>query len=136
MGEINVVPYIDVMLVLLIIFMVTAPLLTAGVNVDLPKAAAKPIDPDPNAHPLVLTIDAQGQLFLSVGDPRMALNKQTVADRATAVLRKTPDVPVLVKADRTIPYGDVIDAMVILQGVGAKKVGLVTDPLPESKRGA
>lgn len=135
MGEINVVPYIDVMLVLLIIFMVTAPLLTQGVKVDLPKAGAEPIEPARNAKPLVLSINSAGELFLSVGrNPREPLDRQTVADRAAAALRKDPETQVLVKADRAIAYGTVIDAMVVLQQAGAKKVGLVTDPLPEPKQ--
>ena len=136
MGEINVVPYIDVMLVLLIIFMVTAPLLTQGVEVDLPKAAAEPLDPQrlQNAEPLVLTIDAQGRMYLNVGStPDRPIDRETVAARAAAALRRTPEMPVLVKASRRIPYGDVMEAMVILQRAGAQKVGLVSDPLPERR---
>jgi len=133
MGEINVVPYIDVMLVLLIIFMVTAPLLTQGVKVDLPKAAAQPLDPS-NAKPLVLSINSAGELFLSEGDPRKPLDRQTVSERAAAALRKNPETQMLVRADRSIAYGMVIDVMVVLQQAGAKKVGLVTDPLPEPKQ--
>ena len=104
MGEINVVPYIDVMLVLLIIFMITAPLLTQGVKVDLPKAGAEPLDP------------------------------QTVAARATAALRRNPELAVLVKADTAVAYGRVVQAMVILQQAGAKKLGFITDPLPQPPR--
>src|SRR5476651_2149725 len=137
MGEINVVPYIDVMLVLLIIFMVTAPLLQQGVKVDLPKAAAEPLDPDllKNANPLVLSIDRTGKLYLNVGShPEASLDDDTVGARAAAAMRRKPDLPVLVKADRTIAYGRLIDAMVILQKAGAKKVGFITDPPPEPAR--
>ena len=103
MGEINVVPYIDVMLVLLIIFMITAPLLTQGVKVDLPRAAAEPLEAQ-RLQPLVLSVDRQGRLSLNLGgDPRLALDEATVATRATAALRKNPDTPVLVKADRAVP---------------------------------
>jgi biopolymer transport protein TolR len=134
MGEINVVPYIDVMLVLLIIFMVTAPLLTQGIEVELPKAAADPIDSGKNDEPLVLSVDAAGRLYLSVGD---AEDKPIDADRvvslASAVLRRKPDTPVLVKADRKVPYGSVVEAMVLLQESGAKKVGFLTDPADTSR---
>ncbi len=130
MADINVVPYIDVMLVLLIIFMITAPLLTQGVKVDLPKAGAEPLKAQ-QLKPLVLSIDRQGRLYMNLGgDPRVALDVQTVAERATAALRGNPDRPVLVKADAAIPYGRVVQAMVILQQAGARQVGLVTDPLP------
>jgi biopolymer transport protein TolR len=137
MGDINVVPYIDVMLVLLIIFMVTAPLLQQGVKVDLPKAAAEPLDAEllKNANPLVLSIDRTGKLYLNVGShPEVSLDEDTVGARAAAAMRRKPDLPVLVKADRTIAYGRLIDAMVILQRAGATKVGFITDPPPEPAR--
>ena len=137
MGEINVVPYIDVMLVLLIIFMITAPLLTQGVKVDLPKAGAEPLDPQmlKNAIPLVLSIDREGRLYLNIGgNPRAVLDPQTVAARATAALRRNPELAVLVKADIAVAYGRVVQAMVILQQAGAKKVGFITDPLPQPPR--
>jgi biopolymer transport protein TolR len=139
MGEINVVPYIDVMLVLLIIFMVTAPLLTQGVKVELPKAGAEPLDPEltKNSNPLVLSIDRTGRLYLNVGsDPRQALDEVTVQDRTAAALRRRPDLPVLLKADYRIEYGRVMNAMVILQRAGARKVGFVSDPIPERYRGS
>jgi biopolymer transport protein TolR len=133
MGEINVVPYIDVMLVLLIIFMVTAPLLTQGIKVDLPKAGAEPLPPGAQ-EPLVLSIDRQGKLYLNVGgSPNTSLQDDIVGARVAAALRRAPERPVLVKADETIPYGRVVDAMVILQHSGAKKVGFITDPLDERK---
>src|SRR5579859_6292322 len=137
MGDINVVPYIDVMLVLLIIFMVTAPLLTQGVKVDLPKAGAEPLDPKmlKNAIPLVLSVDRTGALYLNIGgNPQAALDADTVATRATAALRHNPELPVLVKADNRVEYGSVVRAMVILQKAGAKKVGFITDPLPDAQR--
>jgi biopolymer transport protein TolR len=131
MGEINVVPYIDVMLVLLIIFMITAPLLTQGVKVTLPHAGAEPLEAQ-QLKPLVLSIDRQGRLYLNIGgDPRTALDAQTVAARATAALRSNPARAVLVKADAAIAYGRVVEAMVLLQQAGAKQVGLVTEPLPQ-----
>ena len=130
MGEINVVPYIDVMLVLLVIFMVTAPLLTQGVKVELPKAGAEPIEEVPDHPPLVVSVDAEGSLYINVGDDEdePANGKQIVA-RVGAVLRQRPDTPILVKADRSVPYGNVVGAMVLLQQGGADSIGFVTDPL-------
>jgi biopolymer transport protein TolR len=133
MGEINVVPYIDVMLVLLIIFMVTAPLLTQGVKVELPKAGAEPlaVKNKQNELPLVLSIDRDGRLYLNIGaNPREPIDDQLLLARATALLRRTPDVDVLVKGDSAVAYGRGISAMVLLQQAGARKVGFLTDPLP------
>lgn len=135
MGEINVVPYIDVMLVLLIIFMITAPLLTQGIEVDLPQAEADPLDQssfDSNDGFLTLTIDAQGLYYLSLGDEEEAIDEQTVRLRAAAALRRNPKLPVFVRADTNVAHGYVVNAMVILQGAGAAKVGIMTDP-PESR---
>jgi biopolymer transport protein TolR len=132
MGEINVVPYIDVMLVLLIIFMITAPLLTQGVKVDLPKAAAEPIQPQ-KIPPLVLSVDRAGRLYLNLGDkPQVPLDEGTVAERAQDALARHPDLQVLVKADYAVAYGRVVQAMVILQHAGASKVGFITEPLPQA----
>ncbi|MCP4303086.1 MAG: protein TolR [Gammaproteobacteria bacterium] len=130
MGEINVVPYIDVMLVLLVIFMVTAPLLTQGIEVDLPKANSEPIEEVPNHQPLVLSVDAEGNLYINVGDDEdePTTGKDVVA-RVGAVLRNRPETPILVKADRAVPYGNVVGAMVLLQQGGAESIGFVTDPL-------
>ena len=137
MGEINVVPYIDVMLVLLIIFMITAPLLTQGIKVELPKAGAEPLDPKmlKDAIPIVLSVDKEGRLYLNRGgDPKSPLDPDVVAERTTAELKRNPELPVLVKADNAVPYGRVVQAMVILQHSGAKKVGFITDPLPQPPR--
>ncbi len=133
MGDINVVPYIDVMLVLLIIFMVTAPLLTQGIKVDLPKAGAQAIDP--HANPLILSVDRGGGFHLNVGShPQAVLDPDMLEVRATAALRRDPDTAVLVKADSSVAYGRVVQGMVILQRAGAKKVGFITDPLPQPVR--
>ncbi|MGI9331013.1 MAG: protein TolR [Gammaproteobacteria bacterium] len=131
MGEINVVPYIDVMLVLLIIFMVTAPLLTQGIEVELPKAAAEPLDSDlmQDSEPLILSVDAQGQFYLNVGDDEESPQAAgRILSLAAAVIRQQPQTPVLVKADQAVPYGRVVTAMVLLQQAGAAKVGFLTDP--------
>jgi len=130
MAEINVVPYIDVMLVLLIIFMVTAPLLTQGIKVELPQAGAEPITDMPDQPPLILSVDAEGNLYINVGDDEDSpVSGQEIVARTGAVLRNRPETPVLVKADRAVQYGFVVGAMVLLQQGGADNVGFVTDPL-------
>ncbi len=131
MGEINVVPYIDVMLVLLIIFMITAPLLTQGVQVELPDANAKPIDPEllKDREPLVLSVDRDGRYYLNIGgDEDSPIGEAEVARRAGAVLARDAAIPVLVKADERVPYGSVVRGMVLLQQAGATKIGFLTDP--------
>ena len=137
MAEINVVPYIDVMLVLLIIFMVTAPLLTQGIKVDLPKAGAEPLPEEMmrNHQPLILSVDPAGQFYLNIGgDEETPISTDVVLERVSAVLRREPQTPVLVKADRTVPYGSVVEGMVLLQQSGAEKVGFITDPLETDRR--
>ena len=134
MGEINVVPYIDVMLVLLIIFMITAPLLTQGVKVDLPRAATEPLEAQ-RIPPLVLSVDRSGRLYLNVGpEPQQPLDDATVAARASATLQHSPETQVLVKADSAVAYARVVQALVILQRAGARSVGFITEPLPENDR--
>jgi biopolymer transport protein TolR len=144
MGEINVVPYIDVMLVLLIIFMVTAPMLSQGIKVDLPKAGAAPIEPD-KLEPLLLSVDRDGRFYLNIGALTPALSPKAgegvegltesrVLEIASAALRREPERPVLVKADRAVAYGRVVEGMVLLQKAGARKVGFVTDPAPSLDR--
>jgi biopolymer transport protein TolR len=135
MGEINVVPYIDVMLVLLIIFMVTAPLLSQGIKVDLPRAAAEPIQSE-RLDPLILSVDPAGQFFMNLGDDRTPLTNERVLEIATAALTREPERPVLVKADRAVEYGRVVEGMVLLQQAGARKVGFVTQPGPVTGRRA
>ena len=126
MSEINVVPYIDVMLVLLIIFMVTAPMLMQGVKVDLPEASADPVE-NQDSEPLIVSVDASGQLFLNLGQDEQVLSLPTIRDRVAAVIRRSPDKPVLVWGDRAVPYGEVVTVMVALQEAGAPSVGLVTE---------
>jgi biopolymer transport protein TolR len=136
LGEINVVPYIDVMLVLLVIFMITAPLLTVGIKVRLPEAAAEPIPTlaVKDQPPMVMSIDQRGRWYLSVGrDPGKAVDEKTAAARAAAVLRRYPDIQVLVKGDTRVNYGRVIDAMAMLQKAGARKVGFLTDPIHDER---
>ncbi len=128
MAEINVVPYIDVMLVLLIIFMITAPLLTQGVKVDLPQGEADTIEDDAK-RPLVVSVDAQGDFFLTYDDDRTkAVDDDTLLHDAAALLANNPGVPVYVKGDKAVDYGRVVEAMIILQAAGAPSVGLITEP--------
>ena len=137
MGEINVVPYIDVMLVLLIIFMITAPLLTEGVKVQLPKAGARPIPPEmmKDTKPIILTINEKGLLFLNYNKPEdEPIDAAKVEAQAAAVLRRAPETVVLVRGDYRVAYGEVVGAMTILQRAGADKVGFVTEP-PQDKKG-
>ena len=127
LAEINVVPYIDVMLVLLVIFMVTAPMLMQGVEVELPKADAAPVE-DQDAEPLIVSINSKGELFLNLGaNEKQVLKLATVRQRVAAVLRRTPDKPVLVWGDQRVAYGDVVIVMTALQEAGAPSVGLVTE---------
>lgn len=126
-AEINVVPYIDVMLVLLIIFMVTAPLLTTGVDVNLPKAQAKAVDFGPKNQPIVLTIQKDGEMSLNVGQhPDQTLPPAAVRRIVSKIISSRPDAPVAVKADGAGTYANVVQGMVLLQQAGAKQVGLIT----------
>jgi biopolymer transport protein TolR len=131
MSEINVVPYIDVMLVLLIIFMITAPLLTQGVKVDLPQAASKPVDTQ-DRETLVVTIDRDGRYHLD--DRRIA--PEELKRRVQAILRARPQTPVMIRGDRNVGYGVVVKAMALLQSAGAPSVGLITETPAATERGA
>ncbi|MEW6332501.1 MAG: protein TolR [Pseudomonadota bacterium] len=125
MSEINVVPYIDVTLVLLVIFMITAPLLSQGVKVDLPRAAAKPVESQ-DQETLIVTVDRQGNYFLD--DRRIA--PEELRRKVAAILRLRPKTPVLIRGDRQADYGEVVKAMTLLQSAGAPSVGLLTEPPP------
>jgi len=128
MSEINVVPYIDVMLVLLVIFMVTAPLITQGVKVDLPEADAEPVA-DETTLPVIITVDQFGDLYLDIGEDRgEPVDPETLLVKLQAVLKYNPRVPVLVKGDASVEYGRVIRAMVLAQAAGVPSVGLITVP--------
>ena len=126
-AEINVVPYIDVMLVLLIIFMATAPLLMQGVEVDLPQAPSTPIDKVKD-EPLIVSIKADGSLYINLGaKPEQAVKPEQIQDRVKKVLTQKPNTAVLVWGDKKIAYGEVVSLMTLLQGAGAPSVGLVTE---------
>ncbi|NOY63090.1 MAG: protein TolR [Gammaproteobacteria bacterium] len=131
MHEINVVPYIDVMLVLLVIFMITAPLLTQGVQVELPQANAESIDTQ-TLEPVVVTVDAGGAYYIDIGDdPDVSVDPATLVARVAAVLRHRPGTPVYVRGDKSVHYGAVVSAMVLLQKAGVPGVGLITEMVEE-----
>ena len=126
-SEINVVPYIDVMLVLLIIFMITAPIVQQGVEVELPKLSANSLPPD-QQEPVILTVSKTGEYYLNVGDNlKKPVTDDVVIQRVTLVLKQKPQTPVLVRGDKNVNYGAVTTAMVLLQSAGVEKVGLMTE---------
>ncbi|OGT37426.1 MAG: protein TolR [Gammaproteobacteria bacterium RIFCSPHIGHO2_12_FULL_38_14] len=130
MSEINVVPFIDVMLVLLVIFMVTAPLLTQGVKVKLPETTASALT-DQKKEPLIVTVDAKGQFYLNLSDkPNQPITARTLTYLIGNVLSRqtTDERPILVRGDKDVNYGKVMEAMALLKKAGAKSVGLVTEP--------
>ncbi len=132
MSDINVVPFIDVMLVLLVIFMITTPLLTQGVKIDLPKTDAKAIPPS-QKEPLIVTVDAAGNYYLNTSDkPNQPITARTLNYLASTQLTTGTNAeeqrPVLVRGDNNVNYGKIVEAMVLLQQAGAKTVGLITQP--------
>ncbi|WP_020209296.1 protein TolR [Gilvimarinus chinensis] len=128
MAEINVVPYIDVMLVLLVVFMVTAPMLMQGVKVDLPEAPSAPIDNEED-EPLIVSVDKSGQYYIELGgEPKQAKPLAQITEMVGKVLGEKPSTPVLVWGDTDVNYGVVVGLMTQLQNAGAPSVGLVTDP--------
>jgi len=137
MAEINVVPYIDVMLVLLVIFMITAPLLNLGVEVELPKADAEPLDSQQNEEPLVVTVLRNGDLYLNAGGDLDGtssglIDPESLVTTVSAIVRRNPEIQVLVGGDEKVDYGQVYNAMVLLQKAGVAKLGLMSDPLDAS----
>ena len=134
MAEINVVPYIDVMLVLLVIFMITAPLLNLGVEVSLPKADAEPMDTQESDEPLVITVLQNGDLYLNAGGDLDGtssglIDPQSLVTMVSAIVSRNPEIQVLVGGDERANYGQVYNAMVLLQKAGVTKVGLMSDPM-------
>ena len=128
-SEINVVPYIDVMLVLLIIFMITAPLLQQGVEIDLPQASANPLPPE-QREPLIISVSKTGDLYLNIGeDIDKPVDEEQLGKRVAIVMQNHPQTPVLVRGDKAVDYGRVTEAMVLLQASGVEKVGLMTESL-------
>jgi len=142
MSEINVVPYIDVMLVLLIIFMVTAPLLSQGVNVELPRISSQPMVPETDNPPVVISVDVDGNYYIAFGgetaeDQDTPVDAQILVNRVAALLKyaeqqNRPKTRVVVKGDTNVAYGRVVELMSLLQNAGVEGVGLITEP-PESQ---
>jgi len=125
--EINVVPYIDVMLVLLIIFMITAPIVQQGVEIELPKLTANSLPPD-QQEPVILTVSKTGDYYLNIGDNlKEPVSDEVVTQRIALVLKQKPTTPILVRGDKEVDYGAVTTAMVLLQSAGVEKVGLMTE---------
>lgn len=128
MSEINVVPYIDVMLVLLIIFMITAPLLSQGVKVDLPQAPSAPLPPN-EKEPVIVNVDKDGNFFINYGENQdKPVTPEVLVNRVSALLKYQPGIPVFVGGDTHVPYGQVVQLMTLLQQAGAPSVGMITDP--------
>lgn len=127
MAEINVVPYIDVMLVLLVVFMITAPMMTQGIQVDLPDTTSAPVQTD--QEPVVVTVKADGSYFINVGeDSRKSATLETVKGHVLRIRKHQPGTLFLVEGDTEVSYGKVIELMAALQGAGVEKLGLVTEP--------
>jgi len=126
-AEINVVPYIDVMMVLLVIFMITAPMLTQGVNVELPQAGADPVDTQ-DSEPVIVTVDKEGLFYIDVGgDPTTSVSQDVVYERISKILSTNPKKLLLVRGDKGVDYEKVVQLMTLLQKAGAGSVGLVTE---------
>lgn len=126
MSEMNVVPYIDVMLVLLIIFMVTAPLMNLGIEVDLPTGQAGPLSDQ--GDPLTVTVTASGALYLDLGDAPELVDEQTLIEKVSVIANANPNVQVTVSGDREVAYQHIYGAMILLQRAGVESVGLIGDP--------
>ena len=133
-AEMNVVPYIDVMFVLLVIFMITAPIMTQGVKVDLPKLASEPLQSNKNDEPLIVTIKQDGQYIIERGKAQdKAENLEFVSQYVLKIFKQNNNIDVLVRGDQNVMYGKVIELMSTLQAAGASSVGLVTEA-PEPKK--
>jgi biopolymer transport protein TolR len=129
-AEINVVPYIDVMLVLLVIFMITAPLLQQGVKVDLPNTNSKPLDQS-DEEPLIISIKKDGSYYINLGEKEgkeQSIDLAALKDKVTKVRGAKPNTPVMVWGDKDVPYGTIVELMSELQQAGVPDVGLVTEP--------
>ncbi len=128
LSEINVVPYIDVMLVLLIIFMITAPLLSQGVKIDLPQVPSEALPASDN-DPVIISVDAAGNFFINYGENQdEPVSPEVLVNRVGALMKYRPKLPVLVKGDTSVDYGRVVQVMALLQGAGVKGIGLITEP--------
>jgi biopolymer transport protein TolR len=128
----NVVPYIDVMFVLLIIFMVTAPLVQQGVDIDLPVADSEPVDVA-QSEPVIVEVNREGLYFLRMADePDQSIPVSELMTRVAAIIKHRPQTQVLVRGDRNVSYGEVVRLMVVLKEAGVPKVGLMTQSPPDA----
>ena len=130
MSEINVVPYIDVMLVLLVIFMVTAPLMTQGIKVELPEATSEPITQE-EFETLVVSVRRDGSIFMNIGQKDLPTSLGKIAEDAKKILVANPNVKVMIEGDKILPYGNIVEIMEVLRQSGASGVGLITQPPKE-----
>lgn len=128
MAEINVVPFIDIMLVLLVVFMITAPMLTQGVQVELPQVSSQPIESQEDNDPIVISVDREGEYFITLGEDSTAVSLDEMSQRVMTILQRRPGTPVMVRGDRNVPYGQVVVLMSTLQGAGVANVGLLSEP--------
>ena len=134
MSEINVVPYIDVMLVLLIIFMVTAPMLTQGVKVDLPQTTSDSIQADKDVESVIGSVDANGAYYVEVGDKGSdPMSLAEVREQVAKILSQRSSSEILVRGDEYVEYGTVVRLMAALQGAGASSIGLITESPRDDK---
>lgn len=128
MSDINVVPYIDVMLVLLIIFMVTAPMLTQGIKIDLPQIESSPVIVEQNQEPLIISVDLNGAYFMEMSSlSKDPLSLDQLLESVSKLMAANPSLSVLIRGDRNVEYGVVVELMAALQGAGAKGIGLITE---------
>lgn len=129
MADINVVPYIDVMLVLLVVFMITAPMMTQGIHVNLPQANSDPIAEE---EPVIVSLQKEGSYYINVGEEQeIATTKAALQENIQRILRNSPETLFLVEGDEEVPYGQVITLMGFLQEAGVEKLGLITQPVGE-----
>ena len=126
MSEINVVPYIDVMLVLLVIFMVTAPLMTQGIKVELPEAISEPITIRDEFETLIVSIRGDGSIYMNICQKSLSTNLGAVAENAKKILDANPSIKVLIEGDKILPYGKIVEVMEVLRQSGAPGVSLIT----------
>ena len=128
MSDINVVPYIDVMLVLLVIFMVTAPLMNQGIKIDLPQSNSKPLDIDADELPLVISVKKDSTYYINVGNEEKPIALEYLGEQAGKIIEANPTIEVFVEGDKSLPYEVIINLMNILQLAGATNVNLITEP--------
>lgn len=134
MSEINVVPYLDVMLVLLVVFMVTAPLLNQGIEVELPRANNEPLDIDENLETLVISLTSEQEYFISLGDTsenRQPVELELIGQQVTQIINANPSIQVLVEGDAEADWGAMISLITTLQNAGVANPNFITQPLDE-----